>query len=127
MVVNRKIKIKKKNVASGIAHIYSTFNNTMIVITDMQGGTLAWSSGGTVGFKGSRKSTPFAAQTAADDVAKKAMIHGVRRLDVALCGVGSGREAAVRGLSSAGFEIASIRDETRLPHNGCKPAKRRRV
>lgn len=120
-------KIKKKNVVSGVARIYSTFNNTMIVITDMQGGAVAWSSGGAVGYKGSRKSTPFAAQTAADDVAKKAIVHGVRRLDVSLRGVGSGREAAVRGLSSAGLEICSIRDDTRLPHNGCKPPKRRRV
>ncbi|ETZ07700.1 30S ribosomal protein S11 [Holospora obtusa F1] len=127
MVFNKKVKIKRKNVVSGIAHIYSTFNNIMITVTDMQGATIAWSSAGVVGYSGSKQSTPFAAQMAAEDVAKKVQVHGVKRLDVSLCGIGSGREAAVRGLSNSGLEICSIRDDTRLPHNGCKPSKRRRV
>ena len=117
----------KKNVQSGIAHIHSTFNNTMITITDVAGNALAWSTAGAQGFKGSRKSTPFAAQVAAEDCAKKAMEHGIRQLSVNVKGPGSGRESAVRALQAAGIKITIIRDVTPIPHNGCRPPKRRRV
>ena len=117
----------KKNVQSGIAHIHSTFNNTMITITDVAGNSLGWSTAGAQGFKGSRKSTPFAAQVAAEDCAKKAMEHGIRQLTVNVKGPGSGRESAVRALQAAGIKITIIRDVTPIPHNGCRPPKRRRV
>ncbi len=118
---------EKKNITSGVAHVNASFNNTMITITDAQGNTIAWSSSGTMGFKGSRKSTPFAAQMAAEDCAKKAQEHGMRMLEVEVCGPGSGRESALRALQAAGFTITSIRDVTPIPHNGCRPRKRRRV
>ena len=117
----------KKNVQSGIAHIRSTFNNTMITVTDVAGNSLAWSTAGAQGFKGSRKSTPFAAQVAAEECAKKAMEHGIRQLSVNVKGPGSGRESAVRALQAAGIKITMIRDVTPIPHNGCRPPKRRRV
>ena len=117
----------KKNVAAGIVHIASTFNNTMITITDLDGNALAWCSSGSKGFKGSRKSTPFAATVAAEDVAKKAMEYGVNSLTVYIKGPGSGREAALRTLQAAGLKINYIRDVTPIPHNGCRPPKRRRV
>ena len=117
----------KKNVQSGIAHIHSTFNNTMITITDAQGNAISWSSAGSMGFKGSRKSTPYAAQLAAEDAAKKAQDHGMKTLEVQVRGPGSGRESALRALQAAGFTITSIRDVTPIPHNGCRPRKRRRV
>ena len=125
-----KVKAKKKvkkNVQSGIAHIQSTFNNTIVTITDVSGNVVAWSSSGVRGFKGSRKSTPFAAQMAAEDAAKKAMEHGMRTLEVEVAGPGSGRESALRALQAAGFTVTSIRDVTPIPHNGCRPPKRRRV
>jgi small subunit ribosomal protein S11 len=118
---------ERKNIAAGQAHIRSSFNNTTIAITDPQGGMVSWSSGGTVGFKGSRKSTPFAAQLAAEAAAKKAMEHGMRRVEVFVKGPGSGRETAIRALQAAGLEVASITDVTPVPHNGCRPPKRRRV
>ena len=118
---------ERKNITAGVAHVNATFNNTMITITDAQGNTLAWSSSGTMGFKGSRKSTPFAAQMAAEDAGKKAMEHGMKVLEVEVCGPGSGRESALRALQSVGFQITSIRDVTPIPHNGCRPRKRRRV
>ena len=118
---------ERKNIASGVAHVASTFNNTMVTITDAQGNTIAWSSAGTMGFKGSRKSTPYAAQMAAEDAAKKASEHGVRTLEVEVSGPGSGRESALRALQAAGFTVTSIRDVTPIPHNGCRPRKRRRV
>jgi len=124
--VIRKKKVKK-NIATGIAHIRSTFNNTIITITDPVGNTVAWSSSGSMGFKGSRKNTPFAAQLAAEDAAKKAMEHGVRTIGVYVKGPGAGREAALRALQSSGFKITLIRDVTPIPHNGCRPPKRRRV
>ena len=117
----------KKNIQSGIAHISSTFNNTIITITDPSGNTIAWSSAGSRGFKGSRKSTPFAAQVAAEDAARKAMDHGMRTVAVYLKGPGPGREAALRSLQSTGFKVSLIRDVTPIPHNGCRPPKRRRV
>jgi small subunit ribosomal protein S11 len=117
----------RKNVAYGIAHIKSSFNNTIITITDQQGNTLAWASSGNVGFKGSRKSTPFAAQLAAETVARRAMEHGVRKVDVMVKGPGSGRETAIRTLQNTGIEVAGIKDVTPIPHNGCRPPKRRRV
>jgi small subunit ribosomal protein S11 len=120
-------KREKKNISSGIAHVNASFNNTMITITDAQGNTLAWSSSGTMGFKGSRKSTPFAAQVAAEDAGKKAMEHGMKVIEVEVCGPGSGRESALRALQAVGFQITSIRDVTPIPHNGCRPRKRRRV
>ena len=120
-------KKEKKNIQNGIAHIQSTFNNTIITITDVNGNTLAWSSAGSQGFKGSRKSTPFAAQLAADDAAKKAQEHGVQNIEVYVKGPGSGREAALRALQAAGFNVTLIRDVTPIPHNGCRPPKRRRV
>ncbi len=123
-----KVKKKvKKNVQSGIAHIQSTFNNTIVTITDVSGNVVAWSSAGVRGFKGSRKSTPFAAQLAAEDAAKKAMDHGMRSITVYVNGPGSGRESALRALQVAGFKISLIRDVTPIPHNGCRPPKRRRV
>lgn len=116
-----------KNVPKGIAHIQSTFNNTIITVTDPAGNTLAWASAGSMGFKGSRKSTPFAAGVAAEQAANQAMEHGVRTVEVYVCGPGSGREAAIRSLQAAGLEIRLIRDVTPIPHNGCRPRKRRRV
>ena len=124
--VSRKKK-ERKNIQNGIAHIQSTFNNTIITITDMNGNTIAWSSAGSQGFKGSRKSTPFAAQLAADDAAKKAQEHGMQNIEVYVKGPGSGREAALRALQAAGFNVTLIRDVTPIPHNGCRPPKRRRV
>jgi small subunit ribosomal protein S11 len=118
---------EKKNIASGVAHVNASFNNTMITITDAQGNTIAWSSSGTMGFKGSRKSTPYAAQVAAEDAGRKAAEHGMKTLEVEVCGPGSGRESALRALQAAGFQITSIRDVTPIPHNGCRPRKRRRV
>lgn len=118
---------EKRVVHSGYAHIHASFNNTMITITDAQGNTIAWSSSGTKGFKGSRKSTPFAAQMAAEDAGRKAQEHGMKILEVEVTGPGSGRESALRALSSVGFQITSIRDVTPIPHNGCRPRKRRRV
>ena len=118
---------ERKNISNGIAHVNSTFNNTMITISDVQGNTIAWSSSGTLGFKGSRKSTPFAAQMAAEDAGKKAAEHGVKAIDVQVRGPGSGRESALRALKSVGFTVTSIRDVTPIPHNGCRPRKRRRV
>jgi small subunit ribosomal protein S11 len=120
-------KKEKKHIPNGVAHIQATFNNTMITITDQNGNVLAWSSSGSKGFKGSRKSTPFAAQIAAEDAAKKAQEHGVRNIEVYVKGPGSGRESALRALQSAGFSISFIRDVTPIPHNGCRPPKRRRV
>ena len=120
-------KKARKNIQSGIAHIQATFNNTIITITDVQGNAVAWSSAGSRGFKGSRKSTPFAAQLAAEDAGRKAQEQGMRSLSVYVNGPGSGREAALRALHSAGFKITSIRDVTPVPHNGCRPPKRRRV
>ena len=122
-----KKKKEKKNIPTGVAHIQSTFNNTIITITDPVGNVVSWSSSGTQGFKGSRKSTPFAAQLAAEDAAKKAMDHGMRTIDVYVKGPGAGREAAIRALQVAGFTINLIRDVTPIPHNGCRPPKRRRV
>ena len=118
---------ERKNIAVGQAHIKSSFNNTIISITDPDGGLISWATGGTVGFKGSRKSTPFAAQLAAEACARKAMEHGMRRVDVFVKGPGSGRETAIRALQAAGLEVASITDCTPVPHNGCRPPKRRRV
>ena len=118
---------EKKNITSGVAHVRAAFNNTMITITDAQGNTLAWSSSGTKGFKGARKSTPYAAQVAAEDAGKKAMDHGMKILEVQVCGPGSGRESALRALQAVGLQITAIRDVTPIPHNGCRPRKRRRV
>ena len=118
---------ERKNISSGVAHVNASFNNTMITITDDQGNTIAWSSAGALGFKGSRKSTPYAAQVAADAAAKKASEHGVKVLEVEVKGPGAGRESALRALQAAGFTITSIRDVTPIPHNGCRPPKRRRV
>ena len=116
----------KKNIPTGVAHVHATFNNTIVTITDVAGNTIAASSSGQVGFKGSRKSTPFAAQICAEAVAKKAMEHGVRQLAVMVKGPGSGRESAVRGLQASGFRVTFLRDVTPIPHNGCRPPKRRR-
>ena len=118
---------ERKNIASGVAHVNSTFNNTMITITDAQGNAISWSSAGAQGFKGSRKSTPFAAQVAAEDAGKKAQEHGMKTLEVEVRGPGSGRESALRALQAAGFTITSIRDVTSIPHNGCRAKKKRRV
>ena len=118
---------ERKNISSGIAHVNATFNNTMITITDLQGNTISWSSAGGMGFRGSRKSTPYAAQMAAEDAGKKAAEHGVKSLEVEVKGPGSGRESALRALQAAGFVITAIRDVTPIPHNGCRPRKRRRV
>ncbi|MCC6001381.1 MAG: 30S ribosomal protein S11 [Pararhodobacter sp.] len=125
-----KTRIKRKerkNIATGVAHVNSTFNNTKVLISDVQGNAISWSSAGTMGFKGSRKSTPYAAQLAAEDAAKKAMDHGMRTLEVEVQGPGSGRESALRALAAAGLNITGIRDVTPLAHNGCRPPKRRRV
>lgn len=118
---------ERKNISSGIAHVNSTFNNTVITITDVQGNAISWSSAGGLGFKGSRKSTPYAAQLAAEDAGKKAQEHGMKTLEVNVKGPGSGRESALRALQSVGFTITTIRDVTPVPHNGCRPPKRRRV
>src|SRR6058998_3269639 len=126
MVKAAKKKVKK-NVQSGIAHIQSTFNNTVVTITDVSGNVVAWSSSGVRGFKGSRKSTPFAAQLAAEDAAKKATEHGMKNISVFVKGPGSGRESALRALQQAGLKVLLIRDVTPIPHNGCRPPKRRRV
>lgn len=117
----------KKHVETGVVHIRSTFNNTIITITDPRGNSIAWASAGTVGFKGSRKSTPFAAQMAAEQAAKTAMDHGMRSVEVMVKGPGAGREAAIRSLQAAGLEVSLIKDVTPIPHNGCRPPKRRRV
>jgi len=122
-----KKKKERKNIPIGVAHIQSTFNNTIVTITDPVGNVISWSSSGVQGFKGSRKSTPFAAQLAAEDAAKKAMEHGMRTIDIYVKGPGAGREAAIRALQVAGFQINLIRDVTPIPHNGCRPPKRRRV
>ncbi len=118
---------ERKNISSGVAHVSATFNNTMITITDAQGNAIAWSSAGSQGFKGSRKSTPYAAQMAAEDAGRKAMEHGMKVLEVEVKGPGSGRESALRALQAVGFTITAIRDVTPIPHNGCRPPKRRRV
>jgi small subunit ribosomal protein S11 len=128
MTAKAKVKKKvKKNIQSGVAHIQSTFNNTIVTITDVSGNVVSWSSAGVRGFKGSRKSTPFAAQLAAEDAAKKAMEHGMRTVSVFVNGPGAGRESALRALQAAGFKVSLIRDITPIPHNGCRPPKRRRV
>ncbi len=118
---------ERKNISSGVAHVNASFNNTMITITDAQGNAIAWSSAGAMGFKGSRKSTPFAAQMAAEDAGRKAAEHGMKILEVHVFGPGSGRESALRALQAAGYQITAIRDVTPIPHNGCRPRKRRRV
>jgi len=118
---------ERKNVAYGTAHIKSSFNNTIISIADQEGNVIAWASAGNVGFKGSRKSTPFAAQLAAETAARRAMEHGVRKVDVVVKGPGSGRETAIRSIQNAGIEVSGIKDVTPIPHNGCRPKKRRRV
>ncbi len=118
---------ERKNITSGVAHVNASFNNTMITITDAQGNAISWSSSGMQGFKGSRKSTPYAAQVAAEDAGRKAMEHGMRTLEVEVKGPGAGRESALRALQAVGFQITSIRDVTPIPHNGCRPRKRRRV
>jgi small subunit ribosomal protein S11 len=118
---------ERKNIAYGVAHIKSSFNNTIVTITDQEGNTISWATAGDVGFKGSRKSTPFAAQMAAEAAARRAMEHGVRKVDVLVKGPGSGRETAIRSLQNAGIEVAGIKDVTPIPHNGCRASKRRRV
>ena len=118
---------ERKNITSGVAHVNSSFNNTMITITDAQGNAISWSSAGHMGFKGSRKSTPYAAQVAAEDAGRKAMEHGMKTLEVQVRGPGSGRESALRALQSIGFTITTIHDTTAIPHNGCRPPKRRSV
>ena len=123
----RTKKKEKKNIPSGVVHIQSTFNNTIVTITDPAGNVVAWSSAGVQGFKGSRKSTPFAAQLTAADAAKKAMDHGMRSVEVYVKGPGAGRETALRALQAAGFKVVMIKDVTPIPHNGCRPPKRRRV
>jgi small subunit ribosomal protein S11 len=127
MAKPRAKKKEKKNIVSGVVHVNSTFNNTLISITDAQGNVVSWSSSGTMGFKGSRKSTPYAAQMAAEDAGRKAQEHGMKELEVRVKGPGSGRESALRALQSIGFSIKSIKDITPVPHNGCRPPKRRRV
>ena len=123
----RPKKKERKNVAYGMAHIKSSFNNTIISIADQEGNVIAWASAGNVGFKGSRKSTPFAAQLAAETAARRAMEHGVRKVDVVVKGPGSGRETAIRSIQNTGIEVVGIKDVTPIPHNGCRPPKRRRV
>ena len=123
----RARKRERKNISSGIAHVNATFNNTMITISDVQGNTIAWSSAGSQGFKGSRKSTPYAAQVAAETAGRKAMEHGMKVLSVLVKGPGTGRESALRALQAVGFTVTSIQDVTPVPHNGCRPRKRRRV
>ncbi|TAM76391.1 30S ribosomal protein S11 [bacterium] len=131
MAAKKQTKTRKKrefkNVASGTAHIHSSFNNTIVTITDPQGGVVAWASSGNMGFKGSKKSTPFAAQLASESAARKAMEHGMRQVEVFVKGPGAGREAAIRSLQASGLEITMIKDVTPIPHNGCRPPKRRRV
>ena len=124
--VTRKRRVKK-NIATGVAHIHSTFNNTIVTITDPHGNAISWSSAGALGFKGSRKSTPFAAQMASEAAAKAAMEHGLKTVEVFVKGPGSGREAAIRALQATGLEVTMIKDVTPIPHNGCRPPKRRRV
>jgi small subunit ribosomal protein S11 len=121
------VKKERKNVVHGVAHIEATFNNTIVTITDTKGNTLSWSSGGTTGFKGTKKGTPFAAQLASESAARKAMEHGLRKVDVVVKGPGPGRETAIRSLQAAGLDVLTIKDVTPLPHNGCRPPKRRRV
>jgi len=123
----KKPKKARKNVLDAIAHVHASFNNTIVTITDRQGNTLSWATAGGCGFRGSRKSTPFAAQVAAEDAGKKAMEHGMRTLEIEVKGPGSGRESALRALQTVGFTLTSIRDVTAIPHNGCRPPKRRRV
>ncbi len=118
---------ERKNITSGVAHVSATFNNTLITITDAQGNAISWSTAGAMGFKGSRKSTPYAAQVAAEDAGRKAQEHGMKTLEIEVSGPGSGRESALRALQSVGFNVTSIRDVTPIPHNGCRPRKRRRV
>ena len=118
---------ERKNIASGVAHVLASFNNTIVTITDAQGNAIAWSSSGSQGFKGSRKSTPYAAQVAAEDAGKKAREHGMEQLEIMVSGPGSGRESALRALQSVGFYVTAIKDVTPIPHNGCRPRKRRRV
>lgn len=128
MAEERRVKRReRKNITNGVAHVNSTFNNTIITITDAQGNTIAWSTAGVMGFKGSRKSTPYAAQMAAEDAGRKAQEHGMKTLEVQVKGPGSGRESALRALQAIGFTITTIRDVTPIPHNGCRPPKRRRV
>ncbi len=124
--VSRKRRVKK-NVETGVAHIHSTFNNTIVMITDEHGNAISWSSAGALGFKGSRKSTPYAAQMASETATKAAMDHGMKSVEVSVKGPGSGRESAIRALQAAGLEVTAIRDVTPIPHNGCRPPKRRRV
>ncbi len=129
-MAKEKARVKrreKKNIASGVAHVNASFNNTMITITDAQGNTISWSSSGAMGFKGSRKSTPYAAQVAAVVAGRKAQEHGMRTVEIEVSGPGSGRESALRALQACGFQVTSIRDVTPIPHNGCRPRKRRRV
>ena len=129
-MAREKVRTKRKerkNISTGVAHVNSSFNNTMITISDAQGNVISWSSAGTMGFKGSRKSTPYAAQVAAEDAAKKAQEHGMRTLEVEVQGPGSGRESALRALQTQGFIVTAIRDVTPIAHNGCRPPKRRRV
>ncbi len=123
----RPRRIERKNIAYGVAHIKSSFNNTIVTITDQEGNTISWATAGNVGFKGSRKSTPFAAQMAAEAAARRAMEHGVRKVDVLVKGPGSGRETAIRSIQNTGIEVAGIKDVTPIPHNGCRASKRRRV
>ena len=123
----RKKRIQRKNITKGQAHIQSTFNNTLITLTDMEGNAISWSSAGSPGFRGSKKSTPFAAQSATETAAKAAMEHGLKTVEVYVKGPGSGREAAIRALEAAGLEVTMIKDITPIPHNGCRPPKRRRV
>jgi small subunit ribosomal protein S11 len=123
----RKKRIQRKNIVKGQAHIQSTFNNTLVTLTDMDGNALSWSSAGSLGFRGSKKSTPFAAQMAAETAAKAAMEHGLKTVEVFVKGPGSGREAAIRALQTAGLEVTMIKDVSPIPHNGCRPPKRRRV
>jgi small subunit ribosomal protein S11 len=124
---SRPRKKERKNISSGVAHVLATFNNTIVTITDAQGNAIAWSSAGSKGFKGSRKSTPYAAQMAAEDAGMKAREHGMETVEVEVSGPGSGRESALRALQSVGFHVTAIRDVTPIPHNGCRPRKRRRV
>lgn len=124
--ISRKRRVKK-NVETGVAHIHSTFNNTIVMITDEHGNAISWSSAGALGFKGSRKSTPYAAQMASETATKAAMDHGMKSVEVSVKGPGSGRESAIRALQAAGLEVTAIRDVTPIPHNGCRPPKRRRV
>ena len=129
-MAKEKARVKrreKKNIASGVAHVNASFNNTMITITDAQGNAISWSSSGAMGFKGSRKSTPYAAQVAAEDAGRKAQEHGMRTIEIEVSGPGSGRESALRALQACGFQVTSIRDVTPIPNNGCRPRKRRRV